>query len=109
MARGKEGVVAKARESLYTPGRRGRFWFKLKQPLGTLDVVVTAVEDGRGKRRGLLSDYTFAVGDKDGLVTIGKAYSGLTDVEIRQFTDYFLNPTIEDQCFLRSVEATAMV
>ena len=109
LARGHEGVVAKARESPYTPGRRGRFWFKLKQPLGTLDVVVTAVEYGHGKRRGLLSDYTFAVRDKDGLVTIGKAYSGLTDMEIRQFTDYFLNHTIEDQGFRRRVEPTVVL
>ena len=71
--------------------------------------MVTAVEYGHGKRRGLLSDYTFAVRDKDGLVTIGKAYSGLTDVEIRQFTDYFLNHTIEDQGFRRRVEPTVVL
>ena len=96
LARGHEGVVAKARESPYTPGRRGRFWFKLKQPLGTLDVVVTAVEYGHGKRRGLLSDYTFAVRDKDGLVTIGKAYSGLTDAELTEMTDWFTRHTIRE-------------
>jgi DNA ligase-1 len=60
LERGNEGVMAKAPDSPYTPGRRGKFWLKLKRPLATLDVVVTAVEFGHGKRRGLLSDYTFA-------------------------------------------------
>ena len=89
--------------SLYTPGRRGRAWLKWKQPLATLDVVVTAVEYGHGKRRGLLSDYTFAVRDGERLVNIGKAYSGLTDVEIRAYTQYFLEHTIEDNGFRRVV------
>ena len=104
LAAGHEGIVAKAPDSLYTPGRRGRFWFKLKEPFATLDVVVTAVEYGHGKRHGVLSDYTFAVRDGDRLLNIGKAYSGLTDVEIREFTDYFLAHTIEDQGFRRIVQ-----
>ena len=90
LAAGHEGIVAKAPDSLYTPGRRGRFWFKLKEPFATLDVVVTAVEYGHGKRHGVLSDYTFAVREGDRLLNVGKAYSGLTDAEIREFTDYFL-------------------
>ena len=104
LAAGHEGIVAKAPDSLYTPGRRGRFWFKLKEPFATLDVVVTAVEYGHGKRHGVLSDYTFAVRQDDRLLNIGKAYSGLTDAEIREFTDYFLKHTMEDQGFRRIVE-----
>ena len=104
LAAGHEGVVAKAPGSLYTPGRRGRFWFKLKEPFATLDVVVTAVEYGHGKRHGVLSDYTFAVREGDRLLNIGKAYSGLTDAEIHEFTDYFLKHTLEDQGFRRIVE-----
>jgi len=104
LAAGHEGIVAKAPDSLYTPGRRGRFWFKLKEPFATLDVVVTAVEYGHGKRHGVLSDYTFAVREDDHLLNIGKAYSGLTDAEIREFTDYFLKHTMEDQGFRRIVE-----
>jgi ATP-dependent DNA ligase len=104
LAAGHEGIVAKAPDSLYTPGRRGRFWFKLKEPFATLDVVVTAVEYGHGKRHGVLSDYTFAVREGDRLLNIGKAYSGLTDAEIREFTDYFLKHTVEDQGFRRIVE-----
>ena len=92
--------------SPYSPGKRGKSWLKMKRELATLDVVVTAVEFGHGKRVGVLSDYTFAVWDtnKDRLVNIGKAYSGLTDVEIAEMTKWFLEHTIEDQGFRRTVE-----
>jgi DNA ligase 1 len=96
-ARGNEGLMIKDPESLYTPGRRGKSWLKLKRELATLDVVVTAVEYGHGKRIGVLSDYTFAVRDGDRLVNIGKAYSGLTDGEIAQMTKWFLEHALEDQ------------
>jgi ATP-dependent DNA ligase len=101
---GNEGLLAKAPESPYVPGRRGQFWMKLKRPLATLDVVVTIAEYGHGKRHGLLSDYTFAVRDDGRLVNIGKAYSGLTDVEIHELTQYFLEHTTEDRGFQRDVE-----
>ncbi len=103
-ARGNEGLMIKDPESHYTPGRRGKSWLKLKRELATLDVVVTAVEYGHGKRIGVLSDYTFAVHDGEKLVNIGKAYSGLTDVEIAEMTKWFLEHTIEDQGFRRLVE-----
>lgn len=104
LAAGHEGIVAKAGNSPYTPGRRGGFWFKLKEPFATLDVVVTAVEYGHGKRHKVLSDYTFAVRDGEKLLNIGKAYSGLTDAEILEHTDFFLRHTIEDQGYRRTVE-----
>jgi DNA ligase-1 len=104
LANGNEGLLAKSPDSPYVPGRRGQFWFKLKRPLATLDVVVTAAEYGHGKRRGLLSDYTFAVRDETRLLNIGKAYSGVTDVEIRNLTEFFLAHTMEDQGFRRLVE-----
>jgi DNA ligase-1 len=91
-------------ESSYTPGRRGKSWLKMKRELATLDVVVTAVEYGHGKRIGVLSDYTFAVRDGDRLVNVGKAYSGLTDVEIAEMTQWFLEHTVDDQGFRREVE-----
>jgi DNA ligase-1 len=103
-ARGNEGLMIKDPESTYTPGRRGKSWLKLKRELATLDVVVTAVEYGHGKRIGVLSDYTFAVRDGDRLVNIGKAYSGLTDAEIAEMTKWFLDHTIEDQGFQFVVE-----
>jgi DNA ligase-1 len=103
-ARGNEGLMIKDPESPYTPGRRGKSWLKLKRELATLDVVVTAVEYGHGKRIGVLSDYTFAVRDGEQLVNIGKAYSGLTDAEIAEMTKWFLEHTLEDQGFRLIVE-----
>lgn len=104
--RGNEGLMIKDLTSRYTPGKRGKSWLKMKRQLATLDVVVTAVEYGHGKRIGVLSDYTFAVWDrdKDQLVNIGKAYSGLTDAEIAAMTDWFLDHTIDDVGFRRVVE-----
>jgi DNA ligase-1 len=103
-ARGNEGLMIKDPESAYTPGRRGKAWLKLKRELATLDVVVTAVEYGHGKRIGVLSDYTFAVWDGNRLVNIGKAYSGLTDAEIAEMTKWFLEHKLEDQGFRLIVE-----
>jgi DNA ligase-1 len=105
-ARGNEGLMIKDLNSPYTPGKRGKSWLKMKRELATLDAVVTAVEYGHGKRIGVLSDYTFAVWDtnKDRLVNIGKAYSGLTDAEIAEMTKWFLEHTIEDQGFRLVVE-----
>ena len=103
-ARGNEGLMVKDPESPYTPGRRGKSWLKLKRELATLDVIVTAVEYGHGKRIGVLSDYTFAVRDGDQLLNIGKAYSGLTDMEIAEMTKWFIEHTIEDQGFRRIVD-----
>jgi DNA ligase-1 len=95
--RGNEGLMAKDPQSAYTPGRRGLAWLKLKKAYATLDVVVVGVEYGHGKRRDVLSDYTFAVRDPehDRLLTVGKAYSGLTDVEIAALTQHFLANTLE--------------
>ncbi|MGH9793342.1 MAG: ATP-dependent DNA ligase [Candidatus Acidiferrales bacterium] len=101
---GNEGIVAKDPASLYTPGRRGKAWLKLKRPLATLDVVVVAVEFGHGKRHRVLSDYTFAVRDGDHLAVVGKAYSGLTDAEIASLTAWFQQHTLKDEGFRRSVE-----
>ena len=94
-----EGLMIKDPESRYTPGRRGLSWFKLKKELATLDVVVVAAELGHGKRNHVLSDYTFAVRDEatGELLPIGKAYSGLTDVEIAQLTEHFRRNTIRDR------------
>jgi DNA ligase 1 len=94
-ARGNEGLMLKSLESTYQPGRRGSAWIKLKRELATLDVVVTAVEYGHGRRAAVLSDYTFAVRDGGRLRNVGKAYSGLTDEEILTMTHWFLEHTLE--------------
>jgi DNA ligase 1 len=104
-ARANEGVMVKAVESVYQPGRRGLAWVKLKRELATLDVVVTGAEFGHGKRAGILSDYTFAVRADDGqLLNVGKAYSGLTDAEIAEMSAWMMEHTLEDQGFFRTVE-----
>ncbi len=109
MARGNEGLMIKDINSPYMPGRRGRWWLKLKRELATLDVVVTAAEYGHGRRIHVLSDYTFAVRKGEELVNIGKAYSGLTDAEIVQMTEWFLAHTTADHGFLREVEPTVVL
>jgi hypothetical protein len=102
--RGNEGLMIKDLDSFYTPGRRGKSWLKMKRELATLDVVVTAVEYGHGKRIGVLSDYTFAVWDGERLVNIGKAYSGLTDAEIAEMTQWFLAHKISEHGLRLEVE-----
>ena len=113
-ARGNEGLMIKSPASLYKPGRRGREWLKLKRAIATLDVVVTAVEVGHGKRRNLLSDYTFAVrrSESDGeLLNIGKAYSGLTDAELGEMTEWFKAHTLQEFAHgrVRLVEPTIVL
>jgi DNA ligase 1 len=95
-ARSNEGLMVKAPESPYSPGRRGLAWVKLKKAYATLDCVVIGAEYGHGKRNKVLSDYTFAVRDDQSgeLKTIGKAYSGLTDAVIAQLTAHFLSRTL---------------
>jgi len=122
-ARSNEGVMIKAADSVYQPGRRGLAWVKLKRELATLDVVITGAEYGHGKRAGLLSDYTFAVrgpanhanpnpaSDSDSetqapaeLLNVGKAYSGVTDAEIAELTEFLKLHTLEDHGHFRTVE-----
>jgi len=97
-AAGNEGIIVKDVGSPYTPGRRGKAWVKLKRAMATLDVVVTGVERGHGRRRGVLSDYTFAVRASDTdptLLNVGKAYNGLTDAEIAELTRRFEALTVQ--------------
>ncbi len=100
IARGNEGIVAKDPGSAYEPGARGKRWMKLKKVFDTLDVVVIGAQYGNGKRKGLLSDYIFAVRrskDDPALVPIGKAYSGLTDEELRGYHEFFTKNKIGEE------------
>src|SRR5689334_7282779 len=106
--------MIKSPDSQYKPGRRGREWLKLKRAIATLDVAVTAVEVGHGKRRTLLSDYTFAVrrsAEDRELLNIGKAYSGLTDVELTELTEWFKSHTLQEfgHGRVRVVEPTVVI
>ena len=108
-----EGLMVKDPDSTYQPGRRGLGWLKLKKALATLDCVVVGVEWGHGKRRGVLSDYTFAVRGSDApdsrLLTIGKAYTGLTDAEIAEMTERFKSITLADHGRYRTVVPEVVV
>jgi DNA ligase-1 len=110
-ARRNEGLMVKDPRSPYAPGRRGYGWLKMKKALATIDCVVVGVEAGHGKRHGVLSDYTFAVRDEanDRLVTIGKAYSGLTDAEIGEMTRWFEAHTISRHGRYRAVEPAVVI
>ena len=109
--RGNEGLMVKDPDSSYSVGRRGFGWLKMKRALATIDAVVVGVEVGHGKRHGVLSDYTFAVRDtqNERLVTIGKAYTGLTDAEIAEMTRWFEEHTLEHHGRYRVVEPSVVV
>jgi DNA ligase-1 len=108
-ARRNEGLMLKDAASVYAPGKRGKAWLKWKKALATLDVVVTGVEFGHGRRRDVLSDYTFAVQGDGTLLNIGKAYSGLTDREILEMTEYFMQHTTRDFGRFRLVEPKIVI
>ena len=105
-AEGNEGLIAKDPASLYSPGRRGKSWLKLKKAMPTLDCVVVKAQQGHGRRAEVLSDYTFAVRDElsGKLRTLGKAYSGLTDVEIEELTEHFKDHTLKKERRVHTVE-----
>jgi len=85
---GQEGLMAKNLDSPYTPGARGKRWFKVKTTLEPLDLVITAAEYGYGRRHGWLSDYYLAARDSetDEFLELGKTFKGLTDAEIIEMT-----------------------
>ncbi|MBM3898460.1 MAG: ATP-dependent DNA ligase [Thaumarchaeota archaeon] len=101
---GYEGLVVKDPESPYRPGRRGKYWVKLKKELDTLDVVVVAAEYGHGKRAGTISDYTFAVRDNGEFRVVGKAYSGLSDEEIDYMTERVNSLLVQDLGYRMAVK-----
>jgi DNA ligase 1 len=112
---GHEGLVIKDPLSQYHPGKRGRYWIKLKEELDTIDTVIVMAEYGHGKRAGTLSDYTLAVKDYASessnniivpenarppfrnLKIIGKAYSGLSNKEINDMTKKLKSLIIQDE------------
>ena len=90
-----EGLMLKRRVSPYGVGRKVGDWWKWKVTPLTVDAVLVYAQSGHGRRAGLYTDYTFAVWDGDALVPFAKAYSGLTDVEIRAVDRYVRQNTVE--------------
>jgi DNA ligase 1 len=82
--RGVEGLMLKRRDSPYLAGRATNLWWKWKVDPYTIDAVLLYAQKGHGRRANLFTDYTFAVWDEERLVPFAKAYSGLTDAEIRE-------------------------
>lgn len=86
LAAGHEGLMAKALNSPYMPGKRGKLWFKIK-PAETVDCVIVAADRGSGRRRSWLSNYHLAVADgAGGFAPVGKTFKGLTDKEFAEMT-----------------------
>ncbi|MCX8170914.1 MAG: ATP-dependent DNA ligase, partial [Candidatus Bathyarchaeota archaeon] len=87
VSEGHEGLMAKRLDSPYTPGVRGKHWFKVKEVLPPLDLVIVAAEYGYGRRHNWLSDYYLAARSGSDFVVVGKTFKGLTDDEIDEMTE----------------------
>ncbi|HET8622435.1 MAG TPA: ATP-dependent DNA ligase [Gemmatimonadales bacterium] len=94
-SRGAEGMMLKRRSSPYRAGRGRGDWWKWKVEPLTVDAVLIYAETGHGRRAGLFTDYTFGVWDGDRLVPFAKAYSGLSDEEIRRVDAFIRRHTID--------------
>ncbi len=99
-----EGLMLKRRSSPYGVGRKVGDWYKWKVHPLTVDAVLVYAQAGHGRRAGLYTDYTFAVWDGDALVPFAKAYSGLTDAEIRQVDRFIRANTLEKFGPVRTVK-----
>ena len=99
---GHEGLMAKRLDSPYTPGVRGKHWFKIKKILEPLDLVVVAAEYGYGRRHRWLSDYHLAARDEETgeFLELGKTFKGLTDLEIEDMTKRLKEMTVEDRGYM---------
>jgi DNA ligase-1 len=98
-----EGLMLKRRSAAYGTGRRVGDWYKWKIAPLSVDAVLVYAQAGHGRRAGLFTDYTFAVWDGDALVPFAKAYSGLTDAEIREVDRWIRRNTVETFGPVRSV------
>jgi DNA ligase 1 len=99
-----EGIMLKRKDSIYRDGRRRGDWWKWKIDPFTVDAVMIYAMSGHGRRANLYTDYTFAVWNGDQLVPFTKAYSGLTDEEIREVDRWIRQNTIEKFGPVRSVK-----
>ena len=99
-----EGLMLKRRVSPYGVGRKVGDWWKWKVNPLTVDAVLVYAQAGHGRRAGLFTDYTFAIWDGDALVPFAKAYSGLTDAEIREVDAFVRRNTLEKFGPVRTVK-----
>ncbi|WP_106915690.1 ATP-dependent DNA ligase [Chryseobacterium aurantiacum] len=100
-----EGLMLKQKKSPYHSGRKKGDWWKWKINPFTIDAVLIYAQKGSGRRSAYYTDYTFAVKNEDKLVTIAKAYSGLTDKEIMEVSKFVSKNAIEKFGPVRTVKA----
>ncbi|MFC6267674.1 ATP-dependent DNA ligase [Frigoriflavimonas asaccharolytica] len=100
-----EGLMLKQKTSKYHSGRKKGDWWKWKVDPLTIDAVLIYAQKGSGRRSGFYTDYTFAVKQEDKLVTIAKAYSGLTDKEIMEVSRFVTKNSLEKFGPVRTVKA----
>jgi len=109
IAAGHEGLMAKALDSPYMPGNRGKLWFKVK-PAETIDCVILAADRGSGRRHGWLSNYHLAVADDHGgYAPVGKTFKGLTDKQFIEMTERLRSLQVEDDGYTVSVRLSVIV
>jgi DNA ligase-1 len=109
LAAGHEGLMAKALNSPYMPGNRGKLWFKIK-PAETVDCAIIAADRGSGRRRGWLSNYHLAVADgTGGFAPVGKTFKGLTDKEFTEITARLKELTVADDGYTVTVKPAIVV
>ena len=101
---GAEGIMLKRLSSAYGVGRRRGDWWKWKVDPLSVDAVLIYAQAGSGRRAGLFTDYTFGVWDGDHLVPFAKAYSGLTDEEMRKVDQFIRRNTLEKFGPVRTVK-----
>jgi DNA ligase 1 len=99
-----EGFMLKRKDSTYGTGRKRGDWWKWKIDPLTIDGVMVYAQKGHGRRADLYTDYTFAVWDAGNLIPFAKAYSGLTDAEIREVDQYIKKNTLEKFGPVRTVK-----
>ncbi len=99
-----EGIMLKRRDSVYGVGRKRGDWWKWKINPLSMDAVLVYAQRGHGRRASLYSDYTFAVWQDSQLVPVAKAYSGLTDEEMKSVDDYVRKNTLEKFGPVRTVK-----
>ncbi|MEM6914387.1 MAG: cisplatin damage response ATP-dependent DNA ligase, partial [Pseudomonadota bacterium] len=100
-----EGVMLKARNSAYVPGRPKGPWWKWKKDPRLVDAVLMYAQRGRGKRAGFYSDYTFGCWREGALVPVGKAYHGFTDAELKKIDKFVRDHTVDRYGPVRAVRA----
>lgn len=99
-----EGLMLKRKDSAYQAGRKKGEWWKWKVAPYTVDAVMVYAQQGHGRRAGLYTDYTFSVWQEGQLVPIAKAYSGLSDAEIRKVDRWIRRNTLDSHGPVRVVQ-----